>query len=78
LQINEDFGQKYTIVQYVDDTLVIMRVDINELQQPNEILIDFSNSTGLQVNYHKTSLVLPINVEEEQAKNHRQIFWLQN
>jgi hypothetical protein len=78
LQINEDFGQKYTIVQYVDDTLVIMRVDINELQQPKEILIDFSNSTGLQVNYHKTSLVLPINVEEEQAKNHCRIFWLQN
>jgi translation initiation factor 2 beta subunit (eIF-2beta)/eIF-5 len=48
-----------------------MSADINELRQLKGILIDFfCNSTGLQVNYNKTSLVLPINVKDEQAKIH--------
>jgi hypothetical protein len=32
LPIGNDYGQKYPIIQYADDTLMIMPPDVNELQ----------------------------------------------
>jgi hypothetical protein len=47
---------------------MIMPGDLNEVQQLRDILTAFSAPTGLQINYHKTSMV-PINVDEELASN---------
>jgi hypothetical protein len=64
LPIMDDFGQKYPIVQYADDTLMIMPADNQQLIYSKEVLQIFSQSTGLHVNFHKATLV-PINIDSE-------------
>lgn len=54
----------YHIIQYEDDTLVIMSVDHTQIANLQSILKVFSDFTGLQVNYNKSSLV-PINITDE-------------
>lgn len=66
LPIEQSFGLSYPIIQYVDDTLIIMPADSQQLQNLMTMLQKFSASTGLQVNYHKSSLVL-INISNERA-----------
>jgi hypothetical protein len=68
LVIDEDFGQKYPILQYADDTLMIMPVDLTQLLNLKEILGNFSASTSLHVNYNKTTLV-PINIDLAHANS---------
>jgi hypothetical protein len=55
-------------LQYADDTLLIMPADPNHLNSLKDILTLVSASTGLQVNYQKTTLV-PINIDNEQAQS---------
>jgi hypothetical protein len=55
------------VIQYVDDTLILIQGSINQAKLLKEILDVFSATTGLQINYYKTTFV-PINLnEEEQA-----------
>lgn len=60
----------FPIVQYVDDILIVMPAEVDQLQHLQSILGEFSSSTGLKVNFSKSSL-LPINVNDE-----RQHCWL--
>jgi len=46
---------------YADDTILIMKADLPQILHLKYILALFSESTGLQVNYHKCSMV-PVNV----------------
>jgi hypothetical protein len=62
-QPDEDFP----IVQYADDTLLIMEADARQLFFLKGILHSFSESTGLRVNYRK-SQIIPINVVPEKMK----------
>lgn len=55
--------QDYPIVQYADDTLIILLADKPQLLALKGMLQVFSTSTGLVVNYHKSSMV-PINVDD--------------
>jgi hypothetical protein len=73
LPLADDFGQKFPIVQYADDTLMIMPADNNQLIHLKNILQIFSASTGLHVNYHKTTLV-PINIDNARATELANIF----
>jgi hypothetical protein len=73
LPIMEDFGQKYPIVQYADDTLMIMPVDSGQLVHLKEVLHIFSQSTRLHVNFHKTTLV-PINIDSDKANEFPDIY----
>jgi hypothetical protein len=57
-QPDEDFP----IVQYADDTLMILEADARQLFFLKGILHSFSESTGLKVNYRK-SQIIPINVQ---------------
>lgn len=59
LQSSTDFP----IVQYADDTLIIMEGDARQLFFLKSLLQIFSDSTGLKVNYNK-SMMLPINLSE--------------
>ena len=52
------FGLDYPIIQYVDDTLIIMPAKIDQLQNLKNILQRFSLSTGLKVNYSKSSIII--------------------
>ena len=56
-QPDEDFP----IVQYADDSLLIMEADARQLYFLKGILHSFSKSTVLRVNYCK-SQIIPINV----------------
>jgi hypothetical protein len=63
----------FPILQYADDTLLIMQADEEQLLVLKEALHDFSKSTGLYVNYHKSFLLL-INISDDQANSLAQVF----
>jgi hypothetical protein len=52
----------YPVIQYADDTLVILQADAPQLICLKAILNSFADSTGLKVNYSKSSL-MPINMD---------------
>lgn len=54
----------FPILQYVDDTLIIMPACPVQLEQLQQLVNSFSKASGLKVNYHKSSLLL-INVSDE-------------
>jgi hypothetical protein len=56
--------QDFPVIQYADDTLIIMEGDPRQLFFLKTVLQNFSESTGLKVNYSK-SMMLPINMTEE-------------
>jgi hypothetical protein len=51
MQMDTDFP----IVQYVDDTLIIMERDPRQLFFVKTLLYNFSESIGLKVNYSKSA-----------------------
>jgi hypothetical protein len=53
----------FPIVQYADDTLLILPADKDQLLASKEALHRFSNSTGMRINFDKSHMV-PINVPE--------------
>jgi hypothetical protein len=61
-----DFGVDFPIVQYADDTLVIMQADNDQVIIMKEILENYAKSTGLKINFHKSSLI-PINLDHAAA-----------
>jgi hypothetical protein len=63
--LGSDFGGDFPIIQYDDDTLVILPADCCQLSHLREVLQTFASSTGLKVNFNKSFLV-PINVAEEE------------
>lgn len=66
LPVEQSPNMTYPIIQYADDTLIIMPADPQQLHNLMDILKKFSDSTGLQVNYNKSSLV-PINISTDRA-----------
>ena len=59
--VSENFGGDFPIIQYADDTLIILPANARTLFNFKGLLRSFSDSTGLHVNFHKSFLV-PINV----------------
>lgn len=66
--ISEDFGGDFSIVQYADDTLLILPATASILFNLKGLLRSFSDSSGLHVNFSKSFLV-PINVTKEKSKH---------
>lgn len=64
--LGDRFEGDIPIVQYADDTLLFMKADGRELFVLKGLLSSFASSTGLKINYSKSSLV-PINMTEEKA-----------
>jgi hypothetical protein len=56
----------FRIVQYVDDTLLVLQGQSEQLIALKNILQLFALSTGLNINYQKSCLV-PINISNERA-----------
>jgi hypothetical protein len=54
----------FPIIQYADDTLLILPADEVQLLFLKDLLIDFGNATRLRVNYDKSNLI-PINISED-------------
>ena len=53
----------FPIVQYADDTILIMPAEVQQVLKLKEALQSFSQSTGLDINYNKSSMI-PINLDE--------------
>lgn len=64
LPIPTAYTSDFPIVQYADDTLIIMEGDAKQLFFLKALLNNFSLSTGLKVNYNK-SMMVSINISEE-------------
>ena len=54
----------FPLIQYADETIIVMRADINQVLHLKDLLDTFADSTGLKVNFSKSSMV-PINVSDE-------------
>jgi hypothetical protein len=67
LPLAPSYGEAYPIVQYADDTLIIMPAEPRQSFFLKCMLQTFATSTGLKVNSSKHYIV-PINVEEEKTK----------
>jgi hypothetical protein len=67
LPLTERCGQDFPIVQYADDTLLIMEACPKQLFFLKAVLNSFATSTGLSVNYNKSSMY-PINVNPEKIE----------
>jgi hypothetical protein len=52
LPLDNDYGQNFPIIQYADDTLLIMHADIDQLQHLKSLLVQFSDATGSQGKFH--------------------------
>lgn len=68
LPIEADPSNKFPIIQYVDDTILVMRASQRELFCLKGIRQSFAKSTGLKVNYNKSNMI-PLNLSEDQAQN---------
>jgi len=68
LPISLNHSQDFPVVQYADDTLIFLEADSLQLDCLKNILLNFSSSTGLNVNYSK-SMLIPINLDSDRA-NH--------
>jgi hypothetical protein len=66
----------FPIIQYVDDTLLVLPADEAQLMALKEVLNKFSKSTRLQINFDK-SLMIPINVEEDRVNSLSELFGCQ-
>lgn len=64
--ISDNFQDDFPIVQYADDTLLILPGDARVLFNLKGLLRSFSDSTGLHVSFAKSSLV-PINMNPNRA-----------
>jgi hypothetical protein len=68
LTINISNTSDFPIIQYADDTLSIMEAYALQLFTLKAILNTFSDSTGLKVNYSKSS-IYAINILEERLSH---------
>lgn len=63
LPVPVNYSQDFPILQYADDTLVIMEVCSQQLAHLKQILDIYATSTILRVNYSK-SMMVPINLSD--------------
>ena len=59
-----DHSSPCHVLQYADDTLILLRGDLDEVKQLKYLLDQFSEATGLRVNYHKSTAV-PMHMTDE-------------
>jgi hypothetical protein len=60
-------GSGFPIIQYANDTIILLRASQKELLCLKALLETYGQSTGLRVNYAKSSLV-PLNMSQQQAQ----------
>ena len=58
---------EFPIIQYADDTLLLLQADANQLFFLKALLHSFETASGLKVNYGKSQLI-PINVSQEKTQ----------
>lgn len=61
-------SNKFLVLQYADDTLIVMEACSRQLLTLKALLHSFGESTGLKVSYNK-SVMIPINIDDSRL-NH--------
>jgi hypothetical protein len=59
-------GLHCAALQYADDTLIVLRGDVDDATNLRGVLDQFASFSGLKINYDKSTLV-PIHMDEQQA-----------
>lgn len=59
-----DHAEVCLVLQYADDTLILLSGELADVQHLKNILDQFSAATGLLINYHKSTAV-PLHMTEE-------------
>jgi hypothetical protein len=54
----------FPVIQYADDTLIVLKANANHIFCLKALLLSFAESTGLKVNYSKSNM-FPINMDDE-------------
>jgi hypothetical protein len=68
LPVNVGYSSDFPILQYADDTQLIMEACPRQLFALKAILDTFASSTSLKVNYSK-SIMVPINVSPDRLQH---------
>jgi hypothetical protein len=66
LSLSIPIEAEYPIIQYADDTIIVLPPDMEQLVAFKRILDQYAAFTGLKINYHKSSMI-PINLSEEET-----------
>jgi hypothetical protein len=67
LPLPNNCGPDFPIIQYADDTILIMEACPRQLFFLKAMLNSFADSIGLHVNYHKSN-IYPINVTDQKME----------
>jgi hypothetical protein len=67
LPLPNNCGPDFPIIQYADDTILIMEACPRQFFFLKAMLNSFADSTGLHVNYHKSN-IYPINVTDQKME----------
>ena len=62
--IHTNSDQDFPVIQYADDTVLVMQANAAQLHQLKNLLMYFSTYTGLRVNYEKF-VIVPINTAND-------------
>ena len=73
LQLPIPCGGYFPIIQYADDTILVMQASNTQVAHLKNILLDYATSTGLKINFQKSSLI-PINITNQRAQELADIF----
>jgi hypothetical protein len=76
LPIEQPASEDFPVIQYADDTIVVLPADPSQLLYLKHILDAYAQATGLKINYHKSQL-MPINIDMENAQALAQILGCQ-
>ena len=63
----------YPVIQYADDTILLVHADETQLLAIKEMLIRFHATTGLKANFNKSSMI-PINVSDDVTAHFAGVF----
>lgn len=66
-------NQDYPVIQYADDTIIVMPACPDQAERMKQILTDYAVSIGLKINFSKSTLV-PINTPEGLCQTLANIF----
>jgi hypothetical protein len=67
LPIQQGCGQDFPIIQYADNTIMVLEACQKQIFFLKAVLNSFAESTGLCVNYHKSN-IYPINVPAQKME----------
>lgn len=66
LPINQPESEDYPVIQYADDTILILPADIEVMRIIKGLLDSYARATGLKINYNKSQMI-PINIANEKT-----------